>query len=308
MNEKDILKRRWEEIDNVFAKYQKQYKYNVKERVQAIINKYKITDKNLYLYLNNKDLSMFRIELQDALDENLDEYTQFKIQRLIKRTKIKYIEILEILIELAYIKIDNNNKKFEDELFYNVADITSKQFQEDSYDIKTRIKKFRLFPIPEYLIPNILATPLYLGYAWLEYKERNRQYVSNKMYRKVVVDLMGDRLDLDTYDNAINRDRKSYITALDNEIASLSSQVALWGMEKQGIKKVKFVAVIDERTTKVCKSMNGQIFDIKGRNTYMRYESESDTSPRRYVTDGLMIGQNQPALHYNCRSTLVPYK
>ena len=25
MNEKDILKRRWEDIDNVFAKYQKQF-------------------------------------------------------------------------------------------------------------------------------------------------------------------------------------------------------------------------------------------------------------------------------------------
>lgn len=312
MNEKDILKRRWEDIDNVFAKYQNKYKYNIKERVQGVINKYKINVDNLYLYLTKKDLSMFRIELQDALDEDLDEYTRFKIQRLLTRTKIKYIEILEILILIEYVKIDNKNKKFEDELFYMVADITNKQFQEDSYNTKKhffrRKKSYKFYELPTYLIPNILATPLYLGYAWEEYKASHREYVSKKMYRKIIVDLQQDKLDLDTYDISIKRDRKDYITALDNEIATLSSQVALWGMEKQGIKEVKFIAVMDDRTTKVCRSMNGQIFKINGLNSYMRYENENSIDTRRYVTQGLVIGQNQPALHYNCRSTLVPYK
>ena len=53
--------------------------------------------------------------------------------------------------------------------------------------------------------------------------------------------------------------------------------------------------------------MNKQIFNVDDWNTYYRY-SEDNKKIVKYATKGLVIGENEPALHYNCRSILIPYK
>ena len=153
-----------------------------------------------------------------------------------------------------------------------------------------------------------MSLPLYLGYDWLSYKQNMIQYNANKMYRNIIIDIQQKRLNLDRYDRTFEIERKRYLTALDNEIASLCSYVSLWGMEKQGIKQVQYVAVMDERTTNICQSMNAQIFKINDWNVYYRYENNNDEKTTKYTTYGLQIGENQPALHFNCRSVLIPYK
>ena len=36
--------------------------------------------------------------------------------------------------------------------------------------------------------------------------------------------------------------------------------------------------------------------------------NNDDEKLTKYETQGLQIGENQPSLHYNCRSILIPYK
>ena len=55
--------------------------------------------------------------------------------------------------------------------------------------------------------------------------------------------------------------------------------------ELAGVKQVVFTAVLDDRTSDICRSMDGKVFNV----------------------DELEIGVNQPPLHSNCRSTLYPY-
>lgn len=66
------------------------------------------------------------------------------------------------------------------------------------------------------------------------------------------------------------------------EAVRVWTNVSLFVMGKVGIKKVKFVAVLDDRTSKTCKEHNGQIYEI----------------------DKIKA---KPPLHPNCRSILVPY-
>ena len=313
MNNKEILKKRWNEIDDELKKYLKKFKFSVKNRIQVILNTYKITSKNLYSYLNNKDLSIFKDELEEALELELNDYLRYKTQRMINRTKIKYNELLEILIEIAYEKNDLSNKKIEDELFTNIAQKTSINVQKECKKVR---KKVKYIPIPLYLLPQLLATPLYLGYEWVNYKQSKNMYDASKIYRKLLIDLTKDEeIDLSDYDKEFQTQRNQYIRfknndylgALPNEVASICNEVALWGMRKQGIKQVQFIAVLDEKTTHICESMNKQIFNVDDWNTYYRY-SEDDKKIIKYVTKGLVIGENEPALHYNCRSILIPYK
>lgn len=54
--------------------------------------------------------------------------------------------------------------------------------------------------------------------------------------------------------------------------------------DDMGVKEYEFVAVLDRRTSSICREMNGQTFPL----------SE------------FMPGTNAPAMHPNCRSTIVP--
>lgn len=301
------IKDRWKPIDEELDKFIKKFKYDVKTRINAYIKMFSITNDNLYEYMKTQDLGIFKTELQDVSDE-VSDYLKYKISQCLKRTKIKYLEALQILVEIAYYKSFQKSQKFEDELFNNTITITSEMYQRASYDIKPRIKGYHLIPLPNYLLPHLMSLPLYLGYDWLSYKQNMIQYNANKMYRNIVIDIQQKRLDLDRYNRTFEIERKRYITALDNEVASMSSYVSVWGMEKQGIKEVKYVAVMDEKTTNICQSMNDQIFKINDWNVYYRYANNNDEKTSKYTTFGLQIGENQPALHYNCRSILIPYR
>lgn len=305
MNNKEILNKRWKPIDKELDKFIKNFKYDVKTRINAYLKTFSINNDNLYDYMKTKELSMFKTELEDI---ETSDYLQYKINQMLKRTKIKNYEALQLLVEIAYFKSMEKSKKFEDELFSATSIITSEIVQRESYDIKPRLRKYHLIPLPNYLLPHLMSLPLYLGYNWEEYKLNMIQYNANKMYRNIVIDIQQNRLDLDRYNRTFEIERKRYLTALDNEVASLSSYVALWGMEKQGIKQVQFIAVMDERTTNICQSMDRQIFNINGWNTYYRYAENNDEKTTMYKTYGLKIGENQPALHIHCRSILIPYK
>lgn len=304
----DKIKNFWKSIDKELNKFNGKFKYDIKQRIMRVLRTFNITRDNLYSYMNTNDMSIFKSELQDNENKEMSDYLKYKIDKMLQRVKIKYWEALQLLIEIEYFKVMNNAKKFEDELFTATVEITSNFYQEESYRIRPRLRKYHYIPIPLYLLPHIMSTPLYLGYNWLEYKQSIIDYNANKTYRKVVVGIAQNNFDINTYDKSFQIERKRYLTALDNEVASVSSYVALWGMKEQGIKKVQYVAVMDDRTTKICQSMHGQIFKVNDWNTYYRYANENDERTTKYVTNGLQIGENQPALHYNCRSVLYPYK
>jgi len=307
MNNKEILDKRWKPIDKELNKYIKNFKYDVKNRINAYIKMFSFNSDNLYNYMRTQELSMFKSELEDNIN-NVGDYLKYRINAMLKRTRVKNYEALQILVEIAYYKTMNRTQKNEDELFNVVAVITNEMIQKESYDVRPRTNKYHLIPLPNYLLPHIMSLPLYLGYDWLSYKQNMIQYNANKMYRYIIVDIQQKRLDLDRYERTFEIERKRYITALDNEVASVSSQVALWGMDKQGIKKVQFVAVMDERTTNICQSMNAQIFKLNDWNTYYRLANNNDEKLTMYKTYGLQIGENMPALHISCRSVLIPYR
>lgn len=54
--------------------------------------------------------------------------------------------------------------------------------------------------------------------------------------------------------------------------------------EEMGVEEYEFTAVMDRRTSTICREMNGETFKLKD----------------------LQLGTNAPAMHPNCRSTIVP--
>lgn len=62
------------------------------------------------------------------------------------------------------------------------------------------------------------------------------------------------------------------------------NQAQLMVIKQSNITKVRYTAVLDGKTTPICRSFDGNIMDV----------------------EGLVIGKNAPPMHYNCRSTLIP--
>lgn len=68
------------------------------------------------------------------------------------------------------------------------------------------------------------------------------------------------------------------------ELSRVQVQSQVDKYKAAGVEKVQFTAVMDDRTSEICQEMDGQIFDI----------------------DSLAVGENEPPLHPNCRSTVIP--
>ena len=69
------------------------------------------------------------------------------------------------------------------------------------------------------------------------------------------------------------------------ECAYIAGEATLQGYKDRGTEKYKFDATLDDRTSDICQSLDGEVFDVK--------EAQA--------------GVNYPPMHPNCRSTTIPY-
>lgn len=82
----------------------------------------------------------------------------------------------------------------------------------------------------------------------------------------------------------MNASESNALRLVRTEFNHLSNQAALAEYQAKGIKKYKFVAAIDSRTSDICRELDGQIFNVADAKT----------------------GLNFPPMHPNCRSVTTP--
>ncbi len=96
---------------------------------------------------------------------------------------------------------------------------------------------------------------------------------------------------------------------MDSQVVEIANKSLLKAGEDVGQKKLRarFIAEIDDRTTKMCDGMNGMLFYVNDWNRFYRY-SDDDKRDVLYTIKGLEVGANLPPInnhfHY-CRSTIT---
>lgn len=68
------------------------------------------------------------------------------------------------------------------------------------------------------------------------------------------------------------------------ELTYLQNQATVEGYKKAGVEEYQYLATDDSRTSKICRSIDGEIFKI----------------------DEMVVGVNFPPLHANCRCSTIP--
>lgn len=201
---------------------------------------------------------------------------------LYKRTTVKNSEILELLIYSAYIEEQQKLDEYENLIMYEDANY---YYEEGQREVE---KKRKPSILTMALFLALLDQPNYSGLTWKQYIETTIQYNVQQIYKQAVLDMQQQKdleIDSSEFQTIINRQNNQKLNINNDKISGAIDlqMIGLNNMAKvEGIKavagdniKVRFIAVEDEVTTKMCNSLDEQIFNVNGYNEFKRYYGNS---------------------------------
>ena len=319
MDNKTILNNRWNYTDLKLKDYLKIYKktnLKTQDNIQDIFNS---IDFN-YMDLNKPISNNQRKKLSRVVDEwkqleLLKGYFEYKVIEILNKRYITNQEMLSILLWGAFVKERNQLDEYEEVLFTEIGQDLYKQGIDE---IKpTKKKKWSL--TWEY-IWSMLCLPNVKGSSWITYIEALALTNAQEIERQTIIQLQQNKkpnIEDDVFKNILKKQQNRYISinddkisgALDSQVVEIANKSLLKAGEDVGQKKLRarFIAEIDDRTTKMCDGMNGMLFYVNDWNRFYRY-SDDDKRDVLYTIKGLEVGANLPPInnhfHY-CRSTIT---
>lgn len=319
MDNKTILNNRWNYTDLKLKDYLRIYKktnLKTQDNIQDIFNG---IDFN-YMDLNKPISNNQRKKLSRVVDEwkqleLLKGYFEYKVIEILNKRYITNQEMLSILLWGAFVKERSQLDEYEEVLFTEIGQDLYKQGIDE---IKpTKKKKWSL--TWEY-IWSMLCLPNVKGSSWITYIEALALTNAQEIERQTIIQLQQNKkpnIEDDVFKNILKKQQNRYISinddkisgALDSQVVEIANKSLLKAGEDVGQKKlrVRFIAEIDDRTTKMCDGMNGMLFYVNDWNRFYRY-SDDDKRDVLYTIKGLEVGANLPPInnhfHY-CRSTIT---
>lgn len=319
MDNKTILNNRWNYTDLKLKDYLRIYKktnLKTQDNIQDIFNG---IDFN-YMDLNKPISNNQRKKLSRVVDEwkqleLLKGYFEYKVIEILNKRYITNQEMLSILLWGAFVKERSQLDEYEEVLFTEIGQDLYKQGIDE---IKpTKKKKWSL--TWEY-IWSMLCLPNVKGSSWITYIEALALTNAQEIERQTIIQLQQNKkpnIEDDVFKNILKKQQNRYISinddkisgALDSQVVEIANKSLLKAGEDVGQKKLRarFIAEIDDRTTKMCDGMNGMLFYVNDWNRFYRY-SDDDKRDVLYIIKGLEVGANLPPInnhfHY-CRSTIT---
>lgn len=319
MDNKTILNNRWNYTDLKLKDYLRIYKktnLKTQDNIQDILNG---IDFN-YMDLNKPISNNQRKKLSRVVDEwkqleLLKGYFEYKVIEILNKRYITNQEMLSILLWGAFVKERSQLDEYEEVLFTEIGQDLYKQGIDE---IKpTKKKKWSL--TWEY-IWSMLCLPNVKGSSWITYIEALALTNAQEIERQTIIQLQQNKkpnIEDDVFKNILKKQQNRYISinddkisgALDSQVVEIANKSLLKAGEDVGQKKLRarFIAEIDDRTTKMCDGMNGMLFYVNDWNRFYRY-SDDDKRDVLYTIKGLEVGANLPPInnhfHY-CRSTIT---
>lgn len=319
MDNKTILNNRWNYTDLKLKDYLRIYKktnLKTQDNIQDIFNGIDFNYMDLNKPISNKQ----RKKLSRVVDEwkqleLLKGYFEYKVIEILNKRYITNQEMLSILLWGAFVKERSQLDEYEEVLFTEIGQDLYKQGIDE---IKpTKKKKWSL--TWEY-IWSMLCLPNVKGSSWITYIEALALTNAQEIERQTIIQLQQNKkpnIEDDVFKNILKKQQNRYISinddkisgALDSQVVEIANKSLLKAGEDVGQKKLRarFIAEIDDRTTKMCDGMNGMLFYVNDWNRFYRY-SDDDKRDVLYTIKGLEVGANLPPInnhfHY-CRSTIT---
>lgn len=207
---------------------------------------------------------------------------------ILKQSDKLFLQILEN-IDKEYEKCDNINVG----LMQDIAEIGYENCLED-IDKKTMKTKVKKYEDKDYLNARVIA-------------DTNKLVIRAKL--KAQKEEIKRTLEKQENEWVSTKDNK-FSGHLEVETEKAYNNGYLQACKDYGINQVRFIAVMDDRTTTMCESLDMQVFNINDYNTFTRYYDSAKKEETTTVF-GMVEGINCPPItdhfHY-CRSYLEAIK
>lgn len=239
--------------------------------------------------LTSDELKEFKMTLEEFIEKaknNADGRWTQQLNNVYYKTRVSRLEALLIQIRQEVEMLTGKMQESIKELLENVYTDT---YYRTLYELQKRIGIGVDFArIDKQALEKVLKEP----WSGKNYSQRiwdNR----DKLVQELQTNLMqafirGDSIE-QTTKILQERMKVSYSRAVRivrTETSYIANQAAFDSYKASGIvKKYEYVATLDNRTSEICRSMDGKVFKL---------------------TEA-MVGINFPPLHPHCRSTVVPY-
>lgn len=319
MTNEQILSNRWKYTDDKLKEYLKLYKkisFRTQDKVQDIFNSidYSYTDLSKPITTTQRK-QLLRI-VDDWKEANLLKgYFKYIVDSIIKKVYITNEEMLELLLWGACIQERKQLDEYEKVLFTEIAQDLYKQGIKE-----INPKKKKNFSITWEYIWSLLCSPNVKGNKWTTSVEAITLTNAQEIKKQAMIHLQQNKklnVEDDIFKNVIKKQQNRYLSingdkysgTLDSQVVEIANQSFIKAGKDVGDKKLqaRFISEIDERTTKMCESMDNMLFYVNDWNTFQRY-SNDDGRIVNYKVFGLVLGINLPPIvnhfHY-CRSTIT---
>ena len=316
MSNEDILNQRWSKTDKTLKNYLKKFNGLGNDTIDDLIEMFDSLD----ITYNDLNKPISKAEKR-RLDKKIQEWkkkgllTGYFGYLVSSKTKITYADLLEIMIYSIYVNQEEKTKELSQEVFEIVAeDIYSQALIELPPKIKAKKRK-KKFSLTWEFIWSLLWIPTY-NKSWDSYLQLLTLTNEQEMYKQVLTAIqqeksLTERMLKDLIQKQINRiisvNDDKYSGVLSDTCRQLGNKIYVEPFKDEKGLQVRFIAEIDKRTTKMCRSMDNMLFNVNDWNRFYRY-SDVDGKEVLYTCMGLEVGVNLPPInnHFHwCRSTIT---
>lgn len=305
MTNRQLINARWRYTDDQLKKYYKRFGSifeDIKHELVDLFKELDIDRSSLNSIVSSNAKRKYSRDKRDWRDLGIiTPYLQFLIDTT---TKLTYSNLLKIYVLALYLKYQK--KEFDEckSLLVKVANNIYRQAE----------KELNRKPGKDLLWKDIVDWTfiLTINVTFYEYLNILNQTASEEASRILINTIQQELILEDSMlDKMIKKQLHRVISVKNNRFSGLlentSRQVGnLAYVDPFPNQKVRFIAEMDDRTTKMCMSMNDYIFNTKDRNVFYRY-SDAEKTKVKYDIYGLQLGVNLPPImdhfHY-CRSIL----
>lgn len=263
---------------------------NINTTIKSYINDFaennEISYKKALERLTSKQLELFKWTLEDYIKEaQKDPYNRQVINSSIK-ARLSRLEALKIQIGFELDKLYSEMEKTTEKVLDNIA-------QESYYKTLYNTDGTDFHILDDKTIKSFTQRK-WVGDG-LNYSQRiwnDRKKLANTLEKglmehlvtggninKVINNLTGF-VDEKVYNRRAVSARLVY-----TEMSAVRSVATEEAYQELGVEKYKILATLDNRTSQICRNMDGKVFDKKD----------------------YQVGVTAPPFHINCRSTTVPY-
>lgn len=262
------------DINNLIGKYMSETGLNYAEAQKKLnSNEYKVWRKDLEGYLK---------ELKQYKDINFEKYKEIKLEleTLAMKSRISRLESLIVQTNQVI-----NKQKFEEEkeVANRVREIYKTTFKSVQADIGLKGVN-TILPLKQ--IERAIQYP-WSGENFSERIWRNRDKLSRVLKTEITQSLI-QGVNPQKLNKRIREQMgsgyKETQRLVRTELNYALNEATKIAYEEDEIEEYEFLAEIDNRTSAICKELNGQIFKVKD----------------------AVVGVNYPPMHPNCRSTTIP--